>query len=45
MNSKGCTGPKKFSHNELASATNNFAENKKLGEGGFGNVYRGFFKE
>ncbi|KAM7470585.1 hypothetical protein LguiA_008768 [Lonicera macranthoides] len=42
---KSCTGPKKFSQKELASATNNFAENNKLGEGGFGAVYRGFLKE
>ncbi|KAJ1689777.1 hypothetical protein LUZ63_013932 [Rhynchospora breviuscula] len=34
-------GPKRFQYNELAAATNDFAENKKLGEGGFGSVYRG----
>ncbi|KAJ3685117.1 hypothetical protein LUZ61_014281 [Rhynchospora tenuis] len=34
-------GPKRFQYNELAAATNDFAENKKLGEGGFGPVYRG----
>ncbi|CBI35556.3 unnamed protein product, partial [Vitis vinifera] len=28
------TGPKKFRYNELASSTNNFAEEGKLGEGG-----------
>nr|GME09770.1 L-type lectin-domain containing receptor kinase IX.1-like [Ipomoea batatas] len=36
------SGPKKFSYTELETATNNFAEEHKLGEGGFGGVYRGF---
>ena len=35
-------GPKKFSYDELVRATNNFAEEQKLGEGGFGAVYKGF---
>ncbi|GAB4848820.1 hypothetical protein Ancab_003614 [Ancistrocladus abbreviatus] len=35
------TGPKRFSYVELRRATNNFAEAGKLGEGGFGGVYRG----
>ncbi|KAA8536369.1 hypothetical protein F0562_028847 [Nyssa sinensis] len=39
------TGPKKFSYNELAIATKNFAEEEKLGEGGFGAVYRGFLRD
>ncbi|MCD7457463.1 hypothetical protein HAX54_035111 [Datura stramonium] len=39
------TGPKKFSYGELARATNNFAEGQKLGEGGFGDVYKGLLKE
>ncbi|KAK3009284.1 hypothetical protein RJ639_014327 [Escallonia herrerae] len=39
------TGPKRFSYKELARATNNFGQQEKLGEGGFGGVYRGFFKE
>jgi serine/threonine protein kinase len=34
-------GPKKFLYKELVAATNDFAENKKLGEGGFGSVYQG----
>ncbi|KAK9938011.1 hypothetical protein M0R45_014773 [Rubus argutus] len=39
-------GPaRKFSYNELAYATGNFAEGEKLGEGGFGGVYRGFIKD
>ncbi|KAL0012780.1 hypothetical protein SO802_007888 [Lithocarpus litseifolius] len=37
-----CTGPKKFSYKELVSATNNFAEENKLGQGGFGGVYKGY---
>ncbi|GMQ01400.1 hypothetical protein CsSME_00048051 [Camellia sinensis var. sinensis] len=39
------TGPKKFSYGELIRATNYFAEEQKLGEGGFGGVYRGFLRE
>ncbi|RVW75768.1 L-type lectin-domain containing receptor kinase IX.1 [Vitis vinifera] len=39
------TGPRKFSFNELALATSNFSEGEKLGEGGFGGVYRGFLRE
>ncbi|CAL5358210.1 unnamed protein product [Camellia sinensis] len=39
------TGPKKFWYGEFFRATNNFAEDQKLGEGGFGGVYRGFLRE
>ncbi|CAL8151063.1 unnamed protein product [Prunus armeniaca] len=39
------TGPRKFSYRELVRATSNFEEGEKLGEGGFGGVYRGFIKE
>uniref|UniRef100_A0A0E0FE41 Gnk2-homologous domain-containing protein n=1 Tax=Oryza meridionalis TaxID=40149 RepID=A0A0E0FE41_9ORYZ len=39
------TGPKRFRYGELAMATDNFSDEHKLGEGGFGSVYRGFFKE
>ncbi|CAI9764464.1 unnamed protein product [Fraxinus pennsylvanica] len=39
------SGPKRFSYDELALATNNFSEEDKLGEGGFGGVYRGFLRE
>ncbi|KAI7737029.1 hypothetical protein M8C21_007529 [Ambrosia artemisiifolia] len=39
------TGPKRFSYDELAKSTNDFVENKKLGEGGFGAVYRGFLED
>ncbi|CAL5438492.1 unnamed protein product [Camellia sinensis] len=37
--------PKKFSYAELFHATNNFADEQKLGEGGFGGVYKGFLRE
>ncbi|KAG8368532.1 hypothetical protein BUALT_Bualt15G0055400 [Buddleja alternifolia] len=30
------TGPKKFSYNDLARATNKFSQQEKLGDGGFG---------
>jgi serine/threonine protein kinase len=39
------TGPKRFSFKELAHATNNFNDEEKLGQGGFGGVYRGFLRE
>ncbi|KAM0952155.1 putative protein kinase RLK-Pelle-L-LEC family [Dioscorea sansibarensis] len=38
-------GPKKFLYSDLAKATNNFSDEEKLGEGGFGNVYKGFLEE
>ncbi|KAL8541735.1 hypothetical protein ACS0TY_002842 [Phlomoides rotata] len=36
------SGPKKFLYAELVCATDNFSEEYKLGEGGFGGVYLGF---
>ncbi|XP_044353908.1 L-type lectin-domain containing receptor kinase IX.1-like [Triticum aestivum] len=39
------TGPRQFRYRELAAATDNFSEDKKFGEGGFGSVYRGFLKD
>ncbi|CAL9017141.1 unnamed protein product [Prunus brigantina] len=39
------TGPKKFSYKILAQSTNDFDDGEKLGEGGFGGVYRGFVKD
>ncbi|XP_021801931.1 L-type lectin-domain containing receptor kinase IX.1-like [Prunus avium] len=38
-------GPRKFSYSELARATSNFKEGEKLGEGGFGGVYKGFIPD
>ncbi|KAJ9550465.1 hypothetical protein OSB04_014510 [Centaurea solstitialis] len=39
------TGPTRFSYHKLAQSTANFAEHEKLGEGGFGGVYKGFLKD
>ncbi|KAJ0801354.1 putative protein kinase RLK-Pelle-L-LEC family [Helianthus annuus] len=39
------TGAKRFSYHELALSTCHFAEKQKLGEGGFGSVYKGFLKD
>ncbi|XP_024932083.3 L-type lectin-domain containing receptor kinase IX.1-like [Ziziphus jujuba] len=39
------TGPKRFMYHELSRATNNFAHEGKLGEGGFGGVYKGLLAE
>ncbi|XP_012572412.1 L-type lectin-domain containing receptor kinase IX.1-like [Cicer arietinum] len=38
------TGPKKICYYELLNATNNFEEKHKLGQGGFGGVYKGYLK-
>ncbi|XWS56775.1 hypothetical protein CRYUN_Cryun09bG0114500 [Craigia yunnanensis] len=38
-------GPRKFSLNELAKVTSNFNTENKLGEGGFGSVYRGYLRD
>ncbi|PKU61976.1 L-type lectin-domain containing receptor kinase IX.1 [Dendrobium catenatum] len=37
-------GPKRFLYSELAASTKNFDEEMKLGEGGFGGVYKGVLK-
>lgn len=34
-----------LNYRELAQGTSNFDEGEKLGEGGFGGVYRGFIKD
>ncbi|CAO2186838.1 unnamed protein product [Urochloa humidicola] len=39
------TGPRKFSYSQLSQATCGFSDDKKLGEGGFGSVYRGFLQD
>ncbi|CAJ1936163.1 unnamed protein product [Sphenostylis stenocarpa] len=39
------TGPKKINYELLVSATDNFQERHKLGQGGFGCVYKGYFKD
>ncbi|CAL4898846.1 unnamed protein product [Urochloa decumbens] len=39
------TGPKQFRYGELVTATDIFSDKQKLGEGGFGSVYRGYIKE
>lgn len=38
-------GPRRFSYKDLASATNNFLNERKLGEGGFGAVYKGYLND
>jgi len=37
-------GPTSFYYHDLKTATNNFNETSKLGEGGFGDVYKGLLK-
>nr|CAB3488065.1 unnamed protein product [Digitaria exilis] len=39
------TGPRKFTYRQLSQATRGFSEDEKLGEGGFGSVYRGFLQD
>ncbi|CAH1445049.1 unnamed protein product [Lactuca virosa] len=38
------TGPRRFSYGELAQSTRGFDGKEKLGEGGFGEVYKGFME-
>ncbi|CAL5069634.1 unnamed protein product [Urochloa decumbens] len=39
------TGPRRFTYRQLSQATRGFSDDKKLGEGGFGSVYRGFLQD
>ncbi|CAL4892375.1 unnamed protein product [Urochloa decumbens] len=39
------TGPRRFQYEELAAATDSFADERILGKGGFGTVYRGHVRE
>ncbi|XP_050378927.1 L-type lectin-domain containing receptor kinase IX.1-like [Argentina anserina] len=39
------TGPRRFTYREISRATNSFAEGGKLGEGGFGGVFKGLLSE
>ncbi|CAH2080580.1 unnamed protein product [Thlaspi arvense] len=34
-------GPRRYSYKDLSSATSNFSSERKLGQGGFGEVYKG----
>ncbi|CAL4892384.1 unnamed protein product [Urochloa decumbens] len=38
-------GPRRFRYSELATATSYFSDEEKLGEGGFGSVYKGYLKD
>lgn len=37
--------PVKFSMEEIAAATSNFDETRKIGQGGYGSVYFGILRE
>ncbi|KAL5220854.1 hypothetical protein ABZP36_025567 [Zizania latifolia] len=39
------TGPRRFPYHQLVNATKSFAAEEKLGQGGFGAVYRGHLSE
>ncbi|CAH2080581.1 unnamed protein product [Thlaspi arvense] len=38
-------GPRRYSYKDLSSATSNFSRERKLGEGGFGEVYKGYLND
>ncbi|KAM1330064.1 hypothetical protein PS1_043218 [Malus domestica] len=44
-NLEGLSFPKRFAYKELAAATNGFANDVKLGQGGSGQVYKGMLKD
>ncbi|KAG5121419.1 hypothetical protein JHK84_039759 [Glycine max] len=37
--------PRRYCYNELIAATNGFADDRRLGEGGYGQVYKGFLTD
>lgn len=39
------TGPRRFTYSQLSRATRGFSDEEKLGEGGFGSVYRGYLQD
>ncbi|MBA0696217.1 hypothetical protein Goari_002791 [Gossypium aridum] len=39
------TRPRKFSYVDLVTSTNNFSKQRKLAEGGFGAIYRGYLPD
>lgn len=39
------TGARRFRYSELVVATDNFSDDRMPGQGGFGSVYRGYYKE
>ncbi|TVU49151.1 hypothetical protein EJB05_00445, partial [Eragrostis curvula] len=41
----GETGPLQFRYDELAAATENFSDDRRLGRGGFGSVYGGLLSD
>ncbi|KOM48805.1 hypothetical protein LR48_Vigan07g250900 [Vigna angularis] len=41
----GAAMPRRFGYKELVAATNGFADDRRLGEGGTGQVYKGFLSD
>ncbi|CAN6329809.1 unnamed protein product [Urochloa humidicola] len=42
---EGDTGPRRFCYDDLAAATEDFSDDRRLGSGGFGSVYRGYLND
>ncbi|TVU49160.1 hypothetical protein EJB05_00454, partial [Eragrostis curvula] len=42
---QGETGPRQFRYDELAAATEDFSDDRRLGRGGFGSVYSGLLPD
>lgn len=38
-------GPRRFQYKQLVQSTNNFSEDRRIGEGGFGSVYKGLLED